>query len=251
MRREQRRPSDLFAFKANFRRSAIEPDLLPVLSFAGGYGGMVVADDGIATLAGCIREDRLGRDREANPGERAGDVFEAILRRECAGVAAALAGAEREGPWLATGPIRPGVRLGQGDGIFRIGNAAGEAHPIVGEGISMAIQSAFVLAALLGPARRRLVDPGSAAEAQATLLREYEARWRQRFGQRLRVAAAFAHLAMRPGAAALAWPVVRAWPGLLTHGARWSGKTRCVPEAAQLVAKAAAARTRPLAAFGG
>jgi len=251
VRRGQRRPSDLFAFKANFRRSAIEPDLLPVLSFAGGYGGMVVADDGMATLAGCIREDRLGRDREANPGERAGDVFEAILRRECAGVFAALQGAEREGPWLATGPIRPGVRLGQGDGIFRIGNAAGEAHPIVGEGISMAIQSAFVLAALLVPERRRLVEPDSAADAQATLLHEYEARWRQRFAQRLRVAAAFAHLAMRPWAAAAAWPVVRAWPGLLTHGARWSGKTRSVPEAAQFVTRRAGSANAAAAAFGG
>jgi len=239
VRREQRRPSDLFAFKANFRRTSIEPDLLPVLSFAGGYGGMVVADDGIATLAGCIREDRLGRDREANPGERAGDVFEAILRRECTGVAAALQGAERAGAWLATGPIRPGVRLGQGDGIFRVGNAAGEAHPIVGEGISMALQSAFVLAALLAAERRRLVEPATAAGAQSRLLREYEARWRRRFAQRLRVAAAFAHLAMRPWAAAAAWPVVQAWPGLLTRGARWSGKTRCAPEAAQLAALAA------------
>jgi len=251
VRREQRRPSDLFAFKANYRRSAIEPDLLPVLSFAGGYGGMVVADDGMATLAGCIREDRLGRDREGNPGERAGDVFEAILRRECAGVSAALQGAARDGPWLAIGPIRPGVRLGQGDGIFRVGNAAGEAHPIVGEGISMALQSAFVLAALLVPERRRLVEPGSAADAQATLLREYEARWRQRFAQRLHVAATFAHLAMRPWAAAAAWPVVRAWPGLLTHGARWSGKTRSVPEAAQFVAQGFGTAKAPAAAFGG
>jgi len=250
VRREQRRPSDLFAFKANFRRTAIEPDLLPVLAFAGGYGGMVVADDGIATLAGCIREDRLGRDREANPGERAGDVFEAILRRECAGVADALQGAEREGPWLATGPIRPGVRLGQGDGIFRIGNAAGEAHPIVGEGISMAIQSAFVLAAVLLPERLRLVAQASAADVQAKLLRDYETRWRQRFTPRLRVAAAFAHLAMRPWAAAAAWPVVRAWPGLLTHGARWSGKTRTVPEAAQLIGPGGDSVNGPLAAFG-
>jgi len=231
VRREQRRPSDLFAFKANFRKSAIEPDLLPVLSFAGGYGGMVVADDGIATLAGCIREDRLGRDREANPGERAGNVFEAILRRECAGVAAALQGAVREGAWLATGPIRPGVRLGQRDGIFRVGNAAGEAHPIVGEGISMALQSAFVLAAVLVPAHRALVDPGTAVVSQARAVREYERRWRQRFGRRLRVAALFAYLAMRPWAAKAAWPIVRAWPGLLTHGARWSGKTRAAPEA--------------------
>ena len=159
MRREQRRPSDLFAFKANFRRARSTPDLLPVLAFAGGYGGMVVADDGIATLAGCIREDRLGRERDdAVPASAPATSFESILRRECAGVAAALDGAERAGAWLASGPIRPGVRLGQDDGVFRIGNAAGEAHPIVGEGISMAMQSAFVLAALLVPERRCLVD---------------------------------------------------------------------------------------------
>ena len=237
--RRARKPSDLFAFKANFRAASIPADLLPVLSFDGGYGGMVVADDGLATLACCIREDRLERDREAIPGERAGSVVEAILRRECAGVAAALEGASREGAWLATGPIRPGVRLGAKDGVFRVGNAAGEAHPIVGEGISMALQSAFVLAALVGPEREALVATSTAAAAQARLLRAYESRWRQRFAQRLRIAAAFAHVAMSPWAASVAWPVARRWPGLLTHGARWSGKTRCAPEAAQLAALAA------------
>jgi len=157
-RRDTRAGSDLFAFKANFRRAAIAADLLPVLSFAGGYGGMVVADDGVATLAGCIRDDRLQALRAAEPGARAGDVFEAMLRRECRGVASALERATREGPWLASGPLRPGIRLGQrrhggDDGAFRIGNAAGEAHPIVGEGISMAIQSAFVLADVLSGER--------------------------------------------------------------------------------------------------
>ena len=98
----------------------------------------------------------------------------------------------------------------------------------------MALQSAFVLAALLGPERSRLIDVDSAGDAQARLLRDYEARWRRRFALRLRVAATFAHLAMRPWAAAAAWPIVQAWPGLLTRGARWSGKTRCAPEAAQL-----------------
>jgi 2-polyprenyl-6-methoxyphenol hydroxylase-like FAD-dependent oxidoreductase len=229
--RRARKSSDLFAFKANFRAATIAADLLPVLSFDGGYGGMVVADDGLATLACCIREDRLERDREAVPGERAGTVVEAILRRECTGVADALEAASREGAWLATGPIRPGVRLGANDGVFRVGNAAGEAHPIVGEGISMALQSAFVLASLIAPEREALLDPASAAVVQARLLRSYEARWRQRFARRLQVAAAFAHVAMRPWAARAAWPIVAAWPGLLTHGARWSGKTRCADEA--------------------
>ena len=229
--RRARKPSDLFAFKANFRAAKIDADLLPVLSFDGGYGGMVVADDGLATLACCIREDRLERDRDAVPGERAGSVVEAILRRECAGVAAALEGASREGAWLATGPIRPGVRLGANDGVFRVGNAAGEAHPIVGEGISMALQSAFVLASLVAPEREALLDPASAAMARSRLLQTYESRWRQRFARRLGIAAAFAQFAMRPWAAKAAWPVVEAWPGLLTRGARWSGKTRCVEEA--------------------
>jgi len=239
-RRDTRAGSDLFAFKANFRAAAIAPDLLPVLSFAGGYGGMVVADDGIATLAGCIRDDRLQALREARPGARAGDVFEAMLRRECRGVAAALEGATRQGPWLASGPLRPGVRLGRrrgegDDGVFRIGNAAGEAHPIVGEGISMALQSAFVLAALIGPARATLVAAASAHEAQRRALDAYEAIWRRRFTRRLRVAAAFAHVAMRPALARVAWPLARRWPGVLTLGARLSDKTRCAPEATRLV----------------
>jgi 2-polyprenyl-6-methoxyphenol hydroxylase-like FAD-dependent oxidoreductase len=234
VRRQARRPSDLFAFKANFRCAAIAADLLPVLSFRGGYGGMVVADGGLATLACCIREDRLGQDRDGRPGERAGAVVEAILRRECAGVAAALSGATREGPWLATGPIRPGVRLGAADGIFRVGNAAGEAHPIVGEGISMALQSAFMLASLLGPKRAALVDGPGAAASQERLRIAYEALWRRRFATRLRLAAAFAHVAMRPAAAGALRSLVERWPGLLTLGARWSGKTRCAPEAARL-----------------
>ena len=247
-RRQARAGSDLFAFKANFRAAAIAPDLLPVLSFASGYGGMVVADDGIATLAGCIRDDRLQALRADRPGMRAGDVFEAMLRRECRGVAVALEGATREGPWLASGPLRPGVRLGRGpgqgqdkveDGFFRIGNAAGEAHPIVGEGISMALQSAFVLAALIGPERARLVGTATAREAQRRALAAYEAIWRRRFTRRLRVAAAFAHVAMRPALARVAWPLARRWPGVLTLGARLSDKTRCAPEATRLVGDAA------------
>ena len=58
-RRTERRASDLFAFKANFRAGVLPPGLLPVLSFAGGYGGMVVAGAGVLTLACCVRADRL------------------------------------------------------------------------------------------------------------------------------------------------------------------------------------------------
>ena len=170
-------------------------------------------------------------------------AFEVALRRECGGVAAALAGARRDGAWLASGPLRPGIRLGgrgaKSDDVFRVGNAAGEAHPIVGEGISMALQSAFVLAALIGPARGDLVGASTAAPAQRRALDDYESLWRLRFSRRLRVAAVFAHVAMRPPLARAAWPLVRRWPRVLTEGARLSGKTRCAPEAAERVGHAA------------
>ncbi len=40
--RETRSPSDLFAFKANFRGARIDADLLPVIAFAGGYGPSLI-----------------------------------------------------------------------------------------------------------------------------------------------------------------------------------------------------------------
>ncbi len=223
-----RRPGGLLAFKANFLSADLAEGLLPILSFEGGYGGMVVAGHGVATLACCIREDRLEACRRALPGLSAGEAVEAYLKRECRGVAKALASAQRDGPWLAAGPIRPGIRLGQDSTVFRIGNAAGEAHPIIGEGLSMAMQSAWLLCGhlLQSPDGR-----GGALHAdwQRGVHQRYAADWRRHFAPRLRLAAAFAQLAMRPALASPLLALLRLWPGLLTQGARWGGKVRCAP----------------------
>ena len=235
-----RRASDLFAFKSNFSGASLAKGLLPVLSFDGGYGGMVVADHGILTLACCIRRDKLEACRRAAPGMRAGEAVEVMLRRECRGVAEALEGAQLEGVWLAAGPIAPGIRLRQGDDFFRIGNAAGEAHPIIGEGISMAIQSAWLLCEqLLLPGRKR------SGESQTAWLRgageRYAAEWQRQFAPRLRLAAVFAHLAMRPALASPLLALLSRWPALLTQAARWGGKARCAPDAATIARLAAGA----------
>jgi flavin-dependent dehydrogenase len=39
------------------------------------------------------------------------------------------------------------VRQPYRDGIYAVGNAAGEVHPIIGQGISLAVQSAALLSA--------------------------------------------------------------------------------------------------------
>ena len=85
------------------------------------------------------------------------------------------------------------------------------------KGISMALQSAFVLAALIGPERRALLAPASALAAQ----RDAQLAPTRRSGAVGSRAASpspprFAHIAMRPALAAAAWPLVRRWPGILT-----------------------------------
>jgi len=221
--------SDLFAFKATFRDARIEPGLLPVLAFPGGYGGMVLGDHGLTTLAFCIRRDALREARARYHGGKAALSAVAHVQAQCLGVRDALVGATLEAPWLSVGPIQPGIRAPwRDDGVFAIGNVAGEAHPILGEGISMAIQSAWLLCdrLLARPAVLRGGEPG--ARALAEVGREYASGWRRSFAPRIRLATVFAHLAMRPGAAGPLLPLLQRWPGLLTSGARLGAKVRHV-----------------------
>jgi flavin-dependent dehydrogenase len=181
---------------------------------------MVVADAGLTTLACCLRRDTLSACRALLPDAAAGPAVEAFLRRSCSGVHEALQGAHREGTWLSVGPLRPGVRVGGGGGVFRVGNAAGESHALIGEGISMALQSAALLAALL--ARR----PAGAIHGRFgdELHRSYAAAWRRAFAPRLRLAALYAHVAMRPRFAEPARSLLGRFPTLFRSAAQLAGK---------------------------
>ena len=104
--------------------------------------------------------------------------------------------------------------------IFFVGNLAGEAHPIIAEGISMAMQSAWILCRILLQHRHNLLTGGSAAEAGAT----YRVEWNKAFARRVRMAAVFARLALSPKWSAAAHTLLRQVPALLSFGARLSGK---------------------------
>ena len=218
--RQPARAGDLFGFKAHFRDSALANDLMPLLAFPGGYGGMVHTDNGRVSLSCCIRRDTLELCRQRWPQLRAGAAVLAHIAASCKGVAEALAPASVDGAWLSAGPLRTGIRTFGNGGIFVVGNAAAEAHPIVAEGISMAIQSAHLLCEQL--VERRVRQPSPAV--LETIHAAYEAAWRRNFSRRLQVAAIFAHLFMRPLGARLAAITLQFVPRLLTRGARWSGK---------------------------
>jgi menaquinone-9 beta-reductase len=140
---------------------------------------------------------------------------ESVLRhalRASAGLRDAFAGAHTQGAWLASGPLRPGRRPLLRDGVFAIGNAAGEVHPLVGAGISGALGSAALLSPLLDAALQ-----GNSPAAQAAAARAYEVQWRKMFSRGSFWSRCFVRLATRPAPAAA---LVALAPWALTLGAK-------------------------------
>ena len=181
------------------------------------------SDGGRVSLSCCISRRALDQCRKSE--ERAGDAVLRHLRQECSGVADALKRAKLRGIWLSAGPIRPGIRVAFAEGVFRVGNAAGEAHPIIAEGISMAVQSAWLLCRTLLSKQDSLHN----ASILADVGRSYAAIWRAHFASRIHAAVVFAHTLMRPESAALALALPKRFPALITLCAALSGKTKQIP----------------------
>jgi flavin-dependent dehydrogenase len=216
-------PADLLGFKAHFHGACLGPDLMPLLAFPGGYGGMVHCEGNRVSLSCCVRRDRLAVMRHRRPGD-AGDTVLEHIKARCRGARQVLEGARRTGAWLGAGPIRPGIRLPYLPGIFPVGNVAGEAHPVIAEGISIALQSAWLACARLLAWKAR----GAAPRELGGLAHAYAADWRRHFAPRLAVSQLIAQWAMRPAAVTCALPLLWSCPPLLTWFARLSGKAHGV-----------------------
>ena len=121
---------------------------------------------------------------------------------------------------LAAGPLHPGVRPAYRDGVFAVGNAAAEAHPVVGEGIAMALGSAALLCERLAPA----LASADFARRERRVAQSYGHALRRLFALRLWMSARLAALAMLPSASGWAARLVEPAPGLLAIAARLSGK---------------------------
>jgi flavin-dependent dehydrogenase len=214
------KPADLLAFKAHFTGCDLATDLMPLLVFRGGYGGLVNSDGGRVTLSCCIRRDALLRCRREFRTSTAGEAVLRYLERSSQGLLQLAKRAQRQGAWLSSGPIWPGIRSCYAEGMFFAGNAAGEAHPIIAEGISMAMQSGWLLAKQLVRAQNEIV----AGRGLAAAGRAYEKDWKRSFARRIDFAAMFAEAATRPAAVTLLLPLIRQVPSILTLGAQLGGK---------------------------
>jgi flavin-dependent dehydrogenase len=197
-------PDDLLAFKAHFHGGGLPPQAIVLAPFSGGYAGLVERGGGRVTYACCVRRDVMQAMRL--PAMSAG---ESVFQQS-----AGTLGLERQSPWLAAGPLRPGMRPLYREGVFAIGNAAGEAHPVVGEGISLALQSAALLCAPLAAA----LAAGYSRAAERAVARAYASRWRREIAFRLWLSARLARLAMQPSS--LTGKILGCVPTMLTLAAR-------------------------------
>ena len=192
---------------------------MPLLTFPGGYGGMVHSDSDCVSLSICIQRQCLRQVRRESAAVAAHDAVLAYVKQRCPSVRDALDGADLEpDSWRSAGPIRPGIRATVRSGVFLVGNAAGEAHPAIAEGISMAMQSSWLLT------RRLIASSGLSSSELKQTGAAYRADWKRAFAWRIRAAATVAHWAMRPAAVAAAFPLLRAYPAVLTATARTTGK---------------------------
>jgi 2-polyprenyl-6-methoxyphenol hydroxylase-like FAD-dependent oxidoreductase len=128
----------------------------------------------------------------------------------------------REGPWLSCGVARSRyIEPGHARSL-RIGNAAGAVDPIGGEGIGLALWSAWTLADVLEPVidARGSLDAAALARARA----RFAALYRGRLRTRLPACAVSSWALVRPGLIAALWPLVSRPRVVLAPWYRLSGK---------------------------
>ncbi len=216
-RQPGRPPEDLVGLKMYLRLAPGQrADLaghVELLLLSGGYAGLQLVEDGVANLCLLIRRDRFAAAGSAWPGLR--DALEQDaphLRRRLAGAATLL-----DRP-LSIFRVPYGYvhQPAPGDlpALFRLGDQAGVIASFTGDGMSIALHTAFSAVAAL---------PGGDVDAYHRSLR-----------RDLSAQIARASLLLRAGRLAPSFAVLAAqvWPGAL----RWIAQLTRVPAAALIEA---------------
>jgi flavin-dependent dehydrogenase len=150
---------------------------------AGGYAGLALLEDDLATVTLVTNVDAVAR--------RAGpvDAYYAERLADIPIVREMVAGAERVGPIRGVGPLARQVRRRTGDGFLLVGDAAGFLDPFTGEGIYKALHGARLAAPVIVSALER-------GDTSARALAPYARSYRQAFFANtlvLRIVQAFVH----------------------------------------------------------
>lgn len=209
------RQNDLVGFKMHFALAPAKIDALrqamELYLFPGGYGGLSLIEDDAANLCVVVRRSAL-----CNLGSWP-QLFEFILESNCRlrwlldGAAPA---ATRP---LAISPIPYGYLATEYDGIWRVGDQAAVIPSFTGDGMSIALHSASLAAAMF--------LAGKSAAEYASLLRA-------QLRRQMSLATWLSRVAVTRGGRVAALAVVPLVPALL----RWIANCTRIPSSSLLVA---------------
>ncbi len=139
---KRRRGARRFGFKAHFRNIPTGR-AAELYFFKGGYLGILEVESGLSNVCGKIEEKWLNKTR---------GNFDLLLKnasRQNPNLAAKIKEAKRESEWVSCGPLAEGFKHGYNNGVFFAGDAACFVEPFLGQGMTLALASGFLLNGVL------------------------------------------------------------------------------------------------------
>ncbi len=189
LRRRTSHGTSHFGLKRHLRvgdsAAADPPETVGLHSVAGGYVGTCRVDQGLTNLCGLLPTASLKPHRGSLDG-----LADATFRRNPC-LARLWDASTPAGPWKTVANVEIVAATPRLPGILYAGDARGTVDPLGGQGMTMALLGAEVLAPFVLKALR----PGAHFEP---LARDYQGAWDQRFSRRIRLCRAFHHVLTRP-----------------------------------------------------
>ncbi len=219
---------DLVCFKIHLENVRLPDNTIAIGGVEGLYAGLLrtgnsapAADAGDDTCKNrACYNLALVVDRKLVRRYGSGVELYGYLRRHNAGFGRSLRTARFTGEFLSCGPMEPGVREVYADGRFFVGNAAGEVHALIGEGLTLALGAGQLLGRVMSEHRAAL----TAGRDLAIIGAAYRRVWLNEFGSRLHAGNAFSQVLMKPLLSAAATAYLHAFPDIFDLCIRWSGK---------------------------
>jgi menaquinone-9 beta-reductase len=177
-----------FGFKRHYRAaggqsSSGSEDVIELYAFRRGYLGVSSVEGGLTNVCGLVHASRLAQHKGR------WDAFVARIREEEPPLDSMYARLEpAQEHFLSSEPVIFRARSAVEEGVFMVGDASGVIDPLTGNGMAMAIQSAFLAA----PFVERALSDRTRAE------NEYRERHQATFAPRIAWSRRVAYLLSRP-----------------------------------------------------
>lgn len=176
----------LVGFKAHLRDVNLAKGLCEIYSFPGGYAGLSHVEDGLFNLCFLIKAATV-----RSIGSDAAELVKQVVTKNKR-AAVTLRDASASSDWLAVSIDSFGTKpTSAATNLFTVGDAAAFIDPFTGSGMVMAFESSAVLAGTIS------ANPGSVE----LIAREYQAAYKKKFANRLRVCSMLRRTAFMPNVA--------------------------------------------------